>query len=166
MGEYGKGLLDPGSDYYKRLSQQMQQQIGRQGAAQQRASALRGAYGGLGAGATPEQMMTSADIGQSTLEAQGQAEAGLALQAPGMGMQALQSTFAPHLGIQQLGEQSRQFGAGLGERGRQFGIGAGLQQQQMAGQQAWQQAQLQQQQQQQQMQMMMNMMASMYGGGF
>lgn len=167
----GKGLLQPGSDYYQRLSEAMQQQIGAQSAAAQRASALRGAWSGFGAGAAPETMATSADIGRAGLEASGQAQANLALQAPQLGMQALQSTFSPQISMRQLGEQSRQFGAGLGEQARQFGVGAGLQQQQLAAQQAWQQAQLQQQaqlaQQQQamqQQQMLMSLMAGMFGG--
>lgn len=166
----GQGMLDPGSDYYQRLSQAMQGQIGGQMEAQRRAAALRGAWSGFGAGASPEMLATQGDISQAGLGAQGAAEAGLALQAPGMGMQAMQGTFAPLLGIQQLGEQSRQFGAGMGERARQFGIGTGMQQQQMAAQQAAQQAQLQQQaamanqQAQMQQMQMMAQMAGMFGG--
>ncbi len=174
MSRMGKGLMDPGSDYYKRLSQSMQQQIGAQSAAQQRAQALRGAWSGLGAGASPEQMASSAQIGQAGLEAQGRAEAGLALQAPQLGMQALGSTFSPYVNIEQLGEQSRQFGAGLANQQGQFGanlglqqqqagVNAAMQQQQLAAQQAWQQAQMQQQAQQQQQQQLMQQYAMMYG---
>jgi hypothetical protein len=90
-------------------------------------------------------MMTTADISQAGLEAQGQAEAGLRLAAPQLGMQGLQSTFQPQLGYSQLTEGGRQFGAGMGEQARQFGAGLGLQQQQMAAQTAQQQAQMQQQ---------------------
>jgi hypothetical protein len=145
MAEQARGLMDPNSDYYKRLSAGMQRQIGQQSAAQERGAALRGAWGGLGAGASPELLATQADISQAGLEAQGQAEAGLRLQAPQLGMQGLQSTFQPQLGYHQLGEGSRQFGAGMGEQARQFGAGLGLQQQQMAAQAAQQQAQMQQQ---------------------
>ena len=141
----------------------MQQQIGGQAAAGQRSAALRGAWGGLGGGQGGEVMQTQADIGQAGLEAQGQAEAGLALQAPALGMQGMQSTFAPYLGIEQMGEQSRQFGAGLGEQQRQYGGNMAFQQQQMAGQQAWQQAQLQQQQQMAQMNALMQQYAMMFG---
>ena len=134
VSEAGAGLLDPESDYYKRLSAEMGRQIGGQAAAGQRSAALRGAWGGLGGGQGGEVMQTAADIGQAGLEARGVAESGLALQAPGMGAGMLGSTFGPLLGIEQLGEQSRQFGAGLGEGSRQFGAGLGLQQQQMAQQ--------------------------------
>lgn len=132
MADYGEGLMDPESDYYKRLSAEMQRQIGEQAGAQQRASALRGAWSGFGAGASPEQMATAADIGQAGLEAQGQAEANLALTAPQIGAGMLESTFQPELGLSQLGEGSRQFGAGLSEGARQFGAGLGLEQQRMA----------------------------------
>jgi len=163
MSQYSQGLMDPNSDYFKRLSGAAQEQIGQQSAAQQRASALRGAQSGFGAGAGAVQMATSADIGQAGLEAQGQAAAGLALQAPAMGMQGLQSTFSPYLGIEQLGEQSRQFGANLGENQRQYGVGVGLQQQQQAAQQAWQQAQIDMQNRQMQQEALMNQYAMMYG---
>lgn len=163
LAGYGKGLMDPNSDYYKQLSAQMQQQIGNQAQAQQRASALRGAWSGLGGGASPEQMATSADIAQAGLGAQGQAEANLALQAPQIGAGMLQSTFSPMLGQAQLGEQSRQFGAGLGEQARQYGGNLALQQQQFAGQQAWQQAQLQAQQQQAMMDQLMRQYSMMFG---
>lgn len=163
MSQYGQGLMDPGSDYYQRLSQAMQQQIGGQAAAQGRAAALRGAWSGFGAGASPETMATQADISQAGLGAQGAAEAGLALQAPQIGAGMMQSTFGPGLGLQQLGEQSRQFGTGLGEQARQYGGNLALQQQQMAQQQAWQQAQLQQQQQMAQMDALMRQYAMMFG---
>lgn len=148
MANYAKGLMDPESDYYKRLSAGMQRQIGEQSAAQQRAAALRGAWGGLGGGRGAEVMQTAADIGQAGLEAQGQAEAGLRLAAPQLGMQALAGTFQPQLGYHQLTEGSRQWAGGMGEGARQFGAGVGLQQQQMASQAAAQQAQLQMQQNQ------------------
>jgi hypothetical protein len=185
MSQTGSGLMDPNSDYYKRLSASMQRQIGGQSAAGQRAAALRGAWSGMGAGASPEMMMTQAGLGQAGLEAAGQAQADLALRAPGMGAQMLGQTFSPLMGIEQLGEQSRQYGYGqaqqagqyghgAAEGARQFGVGVGLQQQELAGQQAWQQAQLQQNQQQMQYQAamqqqqnqmaMMEMMAGM--GGF
>lgn len=148
MSEYGGGLMDPGSDLYKRMSAGMQGQIGAQGAAQQRAAALRGAWGGLGGGQGAEVMQTAADIGQSTLGAQGQAEANLRMQAPQIGAGMLQSTFGPQGQLAAQQEQSKQFGAGLGEQGRQFGVGVGLQQQQMANRMAEFQAGQSQSQQQ------------------
>lgn len=163
MSQAGQGLMDPNSDYYKRLSQAMQQQIGGQSAAQQRSAALRGAFSGFGSGASPEMMATTADIAQGGLEAQGAAESGLALQAPQAGAGMLQSTFSPMMGQQQLQERSRQYGAGLGEQARQFGTNTALQQQQMASQQAWQQAQLQQQQQMAQQDALMRQMSMMFG---
>jgi hypothetical protein len=140
----GGGLMDPESDYYKRLSQAMQRQIGGQGAAQQRSAALRGAWSGFGGGASPETMATTADIGQSTLEAQGLAEAGLALEAPKVGAQIMGSTFNPMLAHSGMIEGSRQFGAGQGEGARQFGVGVGLTQQQMAQQRAQREAEMEQ----------------------
>lgn len=163
VSQAGAGLLDPNSDYYQQLSQGMQRQIGEQSAAQQRAAALRGAYSGFGGGAAPETMATTGDISQAGLEAQGQAEAGLALQAPGMGAGMLSSTFSPLMGLQQLQEQSRQYGAGLGEQARQFGVNTAMQQQGLAGEQAWRQAQLQAQQQQAQQDALMRQMSMMYG---
>jgi hypothetical protein len=183
MGEFATGMLDPESDYFKRLMAGLQQQIGGQSQAQQRAAALRAAYGGMGGGRGGEMMQTQADIARSGLRATGAAGAQLRLAAPQMGMQALQSTFAPQLGVQQLTEQarqfgagltqqqqqmaeaSRQFGAGLGEQGRQFGVGAGLQAQQMAQNAAQRQWEMQQQQymaQQAQQAQMMQMMAGMF----
>lgn len=163
MTQFAQGMMDPNSDYYKRLSSAMQEQIGKQTAAQQRAAALRAAQSGLGGGMGAERMATTADIGQAGLEAQGQAEANLALQAPQLGMQGLQSTFSPYLGVQQLGEQSRQFGANLGEQARQFGAGMGLSQQQMAQQMAYQQAQMQLQQQLANQQALMQQYSMLYG---
>lgn len=173
MAGQGRGLMDPESDYYKRLSAGMQQQIGAQSAAQQRAAALRAAWGGMGGGRGGEMMQTSADISRGGLEAQGLAEAGLRLQAPMAGAQMVQSTFQPQLGYHQLTEGGRQFGAGLAEQARQHGIGAALQQQQIAAQQAQAQQQFAQQQQQFQQQMaqrnrelewkaMMQQMAQLY----
>ena len=177
MASQAKGLMDPNSDYYKRLSAGMQGQIGQQAGAQQRASALRGAWGGFGGGASTEQMMTSADIGQSGLEAQGQSEANLRLQAPQLGAQMMQSTFQPQLGYGQLNEGASQFGASMGENQRQYGGNMALQQQQMANQNAQfgaglgqeasmfnaqAQNQANAQQQQQQWQQMMQQMAMAY----
>lgn len=163
LSQTGAGLMQPGSDYYQQLSQAMQRQIGGQAAAQQRSAALRGAYSGFGGGAAPETMATTADIGQAGLEAQGAAEAGLALQAPQVGAGMVGSTLSPLLGLQQLAEQSRQYGTGLGEQARQFGVNTAMQQQALAGEQAWRQAQIQQQQQQQAQDALMRQMAMMFG---
>jgi len=176
MRGYSEGFMDPDSDYYKRLVEGMEETIGGQTEAKKRAAQLQSVYGGMGAGGA-EMMQQQSQLGQAGLEQMGGAAADLRLQAPSMGLQALQSTFSPQLGLQgmqeqskqfganqdlnyaQMGEQSRQFGAGLGEQGRQFGIGAGLQSQQMAQNAAMQQWQ----QQQQYEQMMMQMIAGMYG---
>lgn len=166
------GLMQPGSDYFKRLADQLQGRIGAQGEAAQRATALRGAYAGFGGGMSPEAMQAAGDIGAAGQQAMGAAGADLALAAPQLGLQAMQGTFAPQLGWGQLGEQAREFGLGqqlsreqLAEQSRQYGAGlgqqAGLTQQQLAAQQAWQQAQLWQQQQMANIQMMM----SLFGGG-
>lgn len=166
MSDQAKGLMDPNSDYYKRLSAGMQGQIGNQAAAQERSAALRGAWSGLGGGQGAEVMQTAADIGQAGLEAQGSAEADLRLAAPQLGMQGLQSTFQPQLGYNQLNEGSSQFGASLGENQRQFGVNAAIQQQGMANQagqfNASQQQQWAMQQQQNEWNQMMQEMAQSY----
>lgn len=165
------GLLDPNSDYYKRLNEAQREQIGAQTSAAARAQGLRQAYHGTGGQETAANI---ADIQRAGIEATGQGAADLALRAPGMGMQGMASTFQPQLGYAQLGEQSQQFGANLGQRERQFGAqlgqqqsqfgaGMGLQQQQMAQQQAQQQAQFQMQQQQMAQQNMLAQMGMMFG---
>ena len=178
MAGAGRGMMDPGSDYFQQLASEMQGQIGQSAAASQRAAALRGAQSGFGGGQGGEVMQTAADIGQSGLEAQGQAMANLRLEAPKLGAEMLGSTFGTHLGMEQLGEGSKQFSAGLGEGARQFGANVGLQQEQMAAQRSFQEQQfaMQQQQWQQQQQMMKDQMAGQwamsqgapppwYGGG-
>lgn len=178
MAGAGKGLMDPASDYFGQLASGMQQQIGGAGAAAERSAALRGAYGGMGGGQGQELMATQADINQSTLGAQGQAMANLRLEAPKLGAEMLGKTFGTHLGLEQLGEGSRQFGAGQAESARQFGANVGLQQEQMAAQRAMQEQQfaMQQQQWEQEQQMMKDQMAGSwamsqgapppwYGGG-
>lgn len=180
--QVAQGLMEPGSDYFTRLADQLQGRIGKQSQAAQRAAALRGAYSGFGGGMSPESMQSAADIAAGGQEAMGAAGADLALRAPQLGIQAMQGTFQPQLGWGQLGEQSRQFGQNLSQRerqmaeqSRQFGAGLGMQgtqmsnqmglaQQQIAAQQAWQQAQIQQQQQAQQNQYMMQMMSGLFGG--
>lgn len=142
MSEYGKGLMDPESDYYRRMSAEMQRQIGEQAGAQGRGAALRGAWSGMGAGASPELMATQADISQAGLEAQGVAESGLRLEAPKLGAGMVQSTFGPRLGVSRLGEESRRYGAGMAEGARQFGAGLGMRQQEMAADRAAREAAL------------------------
>lgn len=175
MTGYGEDFMDPESEYYQRMVEGMQESIGGQTEAKKRAAQLQAIYGGMGAGGG-EMMQTQADIGQAGLEQMGGAAADLRMRAPQMGLQAMQSTFNPQMGLQgmqeqsrqfggrqaldyaRMGEQSRQFGAGLGEQQRQHGVGAGLQSQQMAQNAAMQQWQMQQQQQEN----MMRMMAGMF----
>ena len=168
MAQYGQGLMEPGSDYFQQLVSQGRQQMGAGAAAQKRAAALAGAEQGFGAGASPEMLQMQQGIDESSRIGMGNMMGQMALAGPQLGAGMMQSTFGPGLGLQQLGEQSRQFGAGLGEQSSQFGAqlgqqasqfgaGVGLQQQQLAAQQAFQQAQLQQQQLQAQM-------AMQYGG--
>lgn len=164
LAEYGRGMMDPESAYYQQLSDRMARTLGQRGQAQQRASALRAAWGGYGAGASPEQMMTAADIGQSTLEAQGQAEADLRLQAPQIGAGMLSSTFQPQLGLEQLLEGSQQFGANLAEGARQYGGNVALQQQGMANQMAQFQAQMDLQRQMAEQEAMLRELQMLYGG--
>lgn len=153
----GQGLLDPNSDYFKRLMEAMRGQIGDQTGAAQRAAVLRQAQAGGGIGQTGELQDIQSGIGRAGLQAAGDAAAGLTLQAPGLGGQLNQSTFGPALGLQQLSENQSQ-----------FGLNQAMQQQGMAQQGAQYQAGLQQQQQlanqQAQMQMYLAQLNSAMGG--
>lgn len=157
QGQAGAGLLDPNSDYYKRLMEAMRAQIGGQSAAAQRSAGLRAAQSGFGGGASPELMEMQQGIAQAGLGAAGEAGANLALQAPQLGGQLMGSTFGPALGLQQLSENQTQ-----------FGLGQAMQQQGMAQQGAQFQAQLSQQQalanQQAQMQQYLAQLNAAMGG--
>lgn len=138
----GQGLLDPNSDYYKRLMEAMRGQIGDQTGVAQRAAVLRQAQGGGGIGQTGELQDIQGGIGRAGLQAAGDAGANLALQAPALGGQLNQSTFGPALGLQQLAENQSQFGLsqamqqqGMAQQGAQYQAGL-QQQQQLANQQA------------------------------
>ncbi len=152
MASYGQGLMDPGSDYFQQLVSQGRQQIGAGAAASKRAAALAGAEQGFGAGASPEMLSMQQGIDESSRIGMGNMMGQMTLAGPRLGAGMMQSTFGPGLGLQQLGEQSSQFGAQLGQQAQQFGTNVGLQQQQLAQQQAQYQAMLRQQ------------MAMQYGG--
>lgn len=149
----GGELMDPNSDYYKELVSQMRGDIGKSTAASKRGAALMGAEQGFGAGASPEMMSVMGDIGEAGRIAEGEAMGDLSLAAPQLGASMMSSTFGPGVSLEGMGEQSRQFGAGLGESGqlaragmaegaRQFGTGVGLQQQGMAQERAQREAEM------------------------
>jgi hypothetical protein len=148
LSEVGAGLMDPDSEYYKRLVGGMREQIGKGTAADQRSQALRQAY--AGGGHTGEAQMNVADIGQAGLEAEGQAAADMRLKAPGMGAGILSDATGKRMGAEQYGhgayQAGSQYGHGAEQQAGQFGAGLGLEQQRMglqaeiANQQAAQQA--------------------------
>ena len=155
----GSDLMDPNSDYYKELTSQMRGDIGKSTAAAKRSAALEGAEQGFGAGASPEMMANMENIGEAGRIAEGEAMGDITLAAPQIGAGMMASTFGPGVGLEGIGEQSGQFGAGLRESGvmgragmaegaRQFGTGVGLQQQQMAQERAQNEAAMRNQQQQ------------------
>lgn len=160
----GLDLMDPGSDYFKRLMDGMKKRIGKESAAAGRAAALRSAWSGMGAGASPELLDVQGDIAQSGLEAQGQAGAGLRLAAPQLGAQIAQGGGQLALGRESLEEGSRQFGAGLGEQARQFDTGLTQRQTEFGANTGL--AQNAQQQQWDMFQQQMDLaMKQLYGGG-
>jgi hypothetical protein len=159
LSGYGEDLMDPNSDYYKELVSQMKGDIGKSTAASKRSAALTGAEQGFGAGASPEMMSMMGDIGEAGRIAEGEAMGDLTLAAPQIGAGMMASTFGPGVGLEGIGEQSGQFGAGLqeagvmgragmGEGARQFGAGMGLEQQRMAEGRAQREAEMKTQQEQ------------------
>lgn len=103
MQTTGEGLLDPASDYAKRLRAQMSRELGGQAEARKRAAALTAAESGFGAGMSPELLAAQGQIDVAGLEATGEAQANLALEAP-----RLASTFLnPALGGQEQIHQTQ-----------------------------------------------------------
>ena len=155
--EKALGLMDPGSDYYQAMLQQMRGDLGAQTAAQQRGAALAGAESGFGAGASPEMMQMQSQLGEAGLEAQGRAATDLNLAAPQLGLQ-----FA------NMARQGFENLANFGEGQRQFDVGTGLEQQRMAQQmEQWrQQMEFQRWLEQQQMMNQQQQTGYGYGGGY
>lgn len=118
LTEAGTGLMDPGSAYSQRMKTEALKTIGDQTGAQQRAAVLNAARAGYGTGQSAELLETQGEIGQAGLEAQGQAAAGLQLEAPKVGAQILNPALNAQVGLQsndlsawlsqqQLGQQAQ-----------------------------------------------------------
>jgi len=132
LSQFGSGMMDPNSDYYKKMLQRMQQSIGAQTAGANRGAALTAAEQGFGAGLSPQQAQMIAGNTQAGQKAMGSAMTDLSLAAPGMGIQALGAGGNLSLGVGQLGESARQANQNLAETGRQFDVGSGFTAQQLA----------------------------------
>ncbi len=137
----GAGLLDPSSDYMQRLLDESAEGIGKTGAAQERAAALRAARSGLGAGASPEMLEMQGDIGRSTMSAIGDANAGIRLGGMGLGAQMLGQGMSGDISM-----RGQDINRDMGLRG--FGSGQYMQQQQLSANAAQNQLQANMQAQQ------------------
>lgn len=142
LTQTGQGFLDPNSDFYTQMMERLQKTMGAQTGAAKRSAALDAAESGFGAGASPALAEMQSTIGAAGQEALGGAMGDVALQAPQMGLNFLQSGGNLGLGV-----------SGLQESARMGNIGAGLQQQGMALQQQEAQAAQQRQIQDQVMRM-------------
>lgn len=172
VGQAGKGLLDPGSDYFQRLMDTMKTRLGKESEAQQRSAALVGAQSGFGGGMSPEMLEAQKRTGVAGMEAMGEAGAGLRLAGPQLGGQLALGAGGLALGGERLAQEESQFGRGLRQRQTEFGGGLGMQQAGMQQQyDIFQQQQAQQQRQfDEQMQFAMDQLygvggTSGFGGG-
>lgn len=145
MEQYGKGLMDPGSDYSRRLAEEMRREIGEQSAAGGRSAALRAAWSGFGGGASPELLSTQGDIATAGLEATGRGAAGLALAGPQLGLQALGAPLQAQMGLQSQALQGY------------------LSQQQLQAEQQWREIQAQLDRERQAQELMMRQFAMFQG---
>lgn len=145
VGGAGAGLLDPNSDYFRRLMEKMEAQMGRQTGARQQGAALRAARSGFGGGQSGELMAANRDIGVAGERAYGEAGANLLLEAPKIGGELASRAIGPMTDLERLGEQSSQFSSGQAEDARKFGVSTGVEQERMAAERSFQEAQLEQQ---------------------
>lgn len=100
MQKTGQDFLDPGSDYTKRLNEQMARRIGDQTEAKKRSAALTASRSGLGSGAGAELMNLIGEIDREGLEATGEAAADLTLAAPQIGRSFLTPALSAQTGLQ------------------------------------------------------------------
>ena len=120
LQDYGTGLLDPNSPESQRWMEELRENIGRSTEASQRAAGYMAAQGGVGAGASPEQLEMETLLGVAGREAEGQAASDFMLRAPTLGVDALGKAGGFHttmrgqdlnaqlaeMGFTQSGEQS------------------------------------------------------------
>lgn len=96
----GSDLLDPYSDYTKRLKDELTKGIGQAGEAQERGAMLRAVRGDMGSGASPELLEAQKSISDSTMGAIGEGGAGVTMAAPQMGIDALSRAMSGEIGLQ------------------------------------------------------------------
>ena len=99
LADYGKGLMEPGSDLSKRWMEQMREEVGRGTDAAQRAAAYQAAQSGFGSGASPELLQMQGDIGIAGREAAGDAASDYLLRAPEMGIGAMGGALGSQVGM-------------------------------------------------------------------
>lgn len=128
VASYGEGLMDPGSDYYQRLVDGMKTRIGKESAGMQRGNAIRAAQSGFGGGMSGNLMAANQDVNVAGMEAQGEAGAGMRLEAPKLGAGMALGAGGLKLGGEQLAEGGRQFDEGLDWNKDAFGQSLGQQQ--------------------------------------
>lgn len=123
LSQFGQGMMDPNSDLSQRYMEQLQENIGDQTDAQERAAAYRAAQSGFGVGASPELMQMQTDIGVGGLEAAGDASSDFLMQAPQLGVGALSSAVGNQVGMRgqdlasRQAEQNMQFQREMGQAG-------------------------------------------------
>ncbi len=156
MSQAGQGLLDPNSDYSKRMREQMVGGIGQQTEAMQRGANLQASRAGFGSGAGAELLETQGDIGRAGLAAQGQAGADMTLKAPQLGGDLMRPALSAQTALQGQSLQGYMGQQGLDVQQQAQAFQAQLAQQQMEQDRQMQEAQMQ-------MDLMMREMGVMYG---
>ena len=146
LAETGRGLLDPGSAYSRRMIEELTGQIGKQTGAQERLAALQSSQAGYGGGESPELLSALTDIGVGGQEAMGEGIGDLMLRSPELALQFLTPAMQAQLGISAqdlqawLGQQQiQQQGQELGMEGLFRGQELDLARQQMNQQSMMQQ---------------------------
>lgn len=133
MSGYGKGMLDPNSEYSKRMQEVLTGRIGEETEASKRLAAFQASQAGMGGGGSPELMAMLGDIDIAGMEAGGQASAEMMGQMPGMGLDFLGGALQGELGIsgqdlqawmgqQQLQQQAQGMGTESFYRGQELDL--------------------------------------------
>lgn len=122
LADYGKGLMEPGSDLSKRWMEQMREDVGKGTDAAQRAAGYQAAQSGFGSGASPELLQMQGDIGIAGREAAGDAASDYLLRAPELGIGAMGGALGSMVGMrgQDLGSKTESERNKLAREGMQF----------------------------------------------
>lgn len=100
LEQYGAGLLDPNSEYSRRLQEALTGRIGGETEAQKRLASFEAAQSGYGTGESAELMAALGDIGVGGEEALGGAMGDLMMAGPGMGLEFLQPAGTMEMGYE------------------------------------------------------------------